>query len=91
MKKGNLFILFNGYFKQAVIAQTTQPRMAGRLMNIELKRPCKEAVVAYFKVLFRYMSEEAEENHAKLYLGLSTSGPSFETVISGMKIRNVTA
>jgi hypothetical protein len=38
-------------------------------MNIELKRPSKEAVVACFKLLFWYMPGEAEENHEKLYLG----------------------
>jgi hypothetical protein len=65
--------------------------MVGRVINIELKRPCKEAVVACFKLIFRYMSGEAKENHAKLYLGLSTSGPRFEAAISRMEVRNVTA
>jgi hypothetical protein len=35
------------------------------LANNELERICKEVVVSYFKVIFRYLPGETEGNHEK--------------------------
>jgi hypothetical protein len=62
-----VFYLFMVYLTRLSVAQIVQYRVMGWLVDNELGRMWKEAVVPWFKVLSQHFPLGAEEHHGKSY------------------------
>jgi hypothetical protein len=81
--------LFAVHFTTLLVAQTVQHPVIGLLMNTELGRMWKEAVMAYLNVPLRHLSRGADKNHEKHYLGY-VSGLRFRPHTSGIRNKMLT-